>query len=105
MFWLFLLSSLLLFAPAEQVDFTGLANCADPRTTVYCITATDPVGGMVAVGTPVTLPILRAEGMMQQSAVVSGYVIWRQPIRPPAYVISWDGGLTWVMLPREQFSV
>jgi hypothetical protein len=103
MLWLMIVIGLLL-APVQQVDFTGLANCADPRTTAFCITTTDPVGGMVAVGTPVMVPILRGASQMQQSAVVSGYVIWRQPIRPPAYVISWDGGLTWVMLPRDQFT-
>lgn len=103
MLWLMILIGFL-FAPVGQVDLTGLANCADPRTTNYCITSADPVGGMLPAGTAVTLPILRGATVEQQAAVVSGYILWRQPIRPPAYVLSWDGGLTWVILPREQFS-
>ena len=104
MFWLVLLSALLHFAPVQQqVDFTQLAPCTG--TYAYCVTTSDPVGGMLAIGTPVTVQVQTGAGFTQQAAVVSGYVIWQQPIRPPAYLISWNGGYVWVMLQQGGFQV
>lgn len=102
MFWIGLLAFALHFVPVQQqVDFTALAPCTS--TYAYCVTTTAPVGGMLPIGTPVTVSIQSGTGFTQQAAVVSGYVIWQQPIRPPAYLISWNGGYVWVMLQREGF--
>lgn len=84
------------------VLFVLLISGAVNAESGYDLMTTAPVPGMAAIGETRTFCIIGGNGQRQPyTAVITHYVVWNQPVRPPEYRIEIQGMGWWFIVNRE----
>lgn len=89
----------LLFAMVFVLLFATAVNAASG----YDLVTVPPVSGMVSIGETRTFCVLNTGNGQRQTytAIITNYVVWNQPIRPPEYRIEIMGMGWWFIVNRE----